>query len=479
MSSSKLLFKAFPKQDEFTKAVFSGKYKYMLYGGAVRGGKTFLVLAILITLCKIFPGSRWAIVRKDLPTIRMNVLPSFNKIRPTNFIGEVNMTSWTATCRNGSEILFLPESSRHDPTLDKFQGLEVNGFVLEEASELRRDTFDKAVERAGSWIIPDAKMQPPLLILLTCNPGDNWVKKTFYDPWISGKLKPPYYFLPAKITDNPHVTAEYMESLRNLPDHLYRKFVEGDWTISDDPMQIVPYQDLRECLVEPEELSEILPDVGEESLGVDPGELGDDPTSIVHFRDHILYEVRSMLHRRTDEVADYLIPIIGERKILPEKIGVDAVGVGAGVYGNLVKAGLRVNRIMAGSKPVKLARGEADKAIELQFRDLSIQLWWQFRQDVQARSILVVNHARLVQDLTARRYLVRGDKTIECEPKKETKKRIGRSPNDGDAAVIANWVRRKPRITPVEVGGEKPEERGSGDMATTFIESIWSGYGAG
>ena len=41
-------------------------YKVLGYGGGVRGGKTFVTLAILLRLCNIFPDSRWHIIRSEL-----------------------------------------------------------------------------------------------------------------------------------------------------------------------------------------------------------------------------------------------------------------------------------------------------------------------------------------------------------------------------------------------------------------------------
>jgi len=158
------------------------------------------------------------------------VLPSFNKLRPTAFCSQVNQSDWTVTCRNGSQILFFSESLQEDPDFDRWKGLEVNGFVLEEANELLGEerTFAKAIERAGSWIVPNGP-QPKPLILLTCNPSPGWLKDRFYDPWVAGTLEAPYYFLPALPKDNPHLPADYLASLDNLPEAQYRRFVQGQW----------------------------------------------------------------------------------------------------------------------------------------------------------------------------------------------------------------------------------------------------------
>src|SRR5262245_2525619 len=111
---------------------------YMAIGGGIRGTKTIACLALFVTLCRIFPRSRWAVVRKDLPTIRRNVLPSMEKIRlwAGGFVGELNQSNWTYTCANGSQILLFAEQFTQDPELERWKGLEVNGFDLEEASEL-------------------------------------------------------------------------------------------------------------------------------------------------------------------------------------------------------------------------------------------------------------------------------------------------------------------------------------------------------
>lgn len=218
--------------------MFSGDYTILGYGGAIRGGKSYGVFAILATLCRVFPGSRWAIVRKDLPTLKRNVLPTFNKIRELTggFIQQVNQSTWVSTCSNGSEILLFSESLDVDPDLDRWKGLEVNGFVLEEANELSVKSFTKAKERAGSWVIPSSTQrplptQPPPMILCTFNPSAGWVRDTFYDPWKNGTLRAPYFFQPATILDNPHLSDAYKANLKTMPDAEYKRFVEGDWDV--------------------------------------------------------------------------------------------------------------------------------------------------------------------------------------------------------------------------------------------------------
>lgn len=219
------------------EAVFSGKFRYLCYGGAIRGGKSYGVMAIIFTLCKLFPGSRWAIVRKDLPTLKRTIFPTFEKLRPQGFIGPIQDTrqdGLSAKCANGSVILFFPESLKDDPDYSRWKGLEVNGFWLEQAEELAHSTWHWALQRAGSWIIPISRhnpqpVQPTPYILLTTNPTANWVKRDFYTPWKQGQLRAPYYYIPATVLDNPHLPQAYLDSLELLPERDYKVYVMGDW----------------------------------------------------------------------------------------------------------------------------------------------------------------------------------------------------------------------------------------------------------
>jgi hypothetical protein len=147
----------------------------------------------------------------------------------------VNQGDWSVTCSNGSVIFFFSESIRDDPDLDRWKGLEVNGFVLEEANELDVRSWHKAIERAGSWFMPEGQAQPPPLIILTSNPAWGWLKTTFYDPHRVGKLEPPFYYQHATIYDNLGTPQDYLDSIKTLeklqPNH-YKRFVLGDWSVA-------------------------------------------------------------------------------------------------------------------------------------------------------------------------------------------------------------------------------------------------------
>jgi hypothetical protein len=463
-------------QERFLAAVLSGQYRDLGMGGGIRGTKTFALFQAIVILCRLFPRSRWAIVRKDLPTIKRNTLPSFEKFRGScsNFVGEVNRSQWISTCSNGSEILFFPESLQQDPDYNRWRGLEVNGFGLEEANELAEATKNKAIERAGSWIIPpDADGtpadQPPPLRLYTFNPCDNWPRTFFYEPYVSSTLPDGRYFLPATIADNPYATEEYKESLKDLPDIEYNRFVLGDWSRITIPNQLISFEWIT-AAAEVEKVG------GEAREAMDVGWMGDDPTVVARLSGNALVELQEWGQLRTDESAGIAAKRMIEHGIPADRYVVDAVGDGAGTYDNLIRAGFNVVAFPAGGKPIdrRVEEGRDKKgkrAAESIFRFANIrsQAWWEFREKLRMGMFRIgnppgtprsewvaVTHPLLVQDLLAPRYEITGDKVISVESKKTIKVRIGRSTDYGDAVVMAAFDLPKvlPRVfTPAEYAG--------------------------
>lgn len=223
-------FEATPVQVQLMDRLSDGVSRIIGFGGGIRGTKTWGSLSSLIALCRIFPGSRWAVIRKDLQRLRDTTLPSFEKLRQRTggFVGSVNQSTWNATCRNGSVILFRGENIDKDPELLRFHGYEVNGFLNEEADELSERTLIKEMERAGTWIIPDGE-QPPAFILNTFNPCANWPRRRFYLPWRDETLKAPYAFIPSTAADNPYISDAQREAWKEMPANEYKRFVLGDW----------------------------------------------------------------------------------------------------------------------------------------------------------------------------------------------------------------------------------------------------------
>lgn len=209
--------------------------RYLFYGGAIRGGKTFVCLFIILTLAQIFPKSRWHIFRSDFPELEDTTIPSMEKLIGTeegdDFVWKRKSSNYHVVLANGSKIFFKSENLMKDPELKWMLGLETNGIFLEQMEGLSEKLFSRAIERVGSWIIPN---MPPPLIFGTFNPTNNWVKQKIYDKWVDGELPEGWYFEEALPTDNPYVTEDQWKNWENLDPISRAQLIEAIWKFLED-----------------------------------------------------------------------------------------------------------------------------------------------------------------------------------------------------------------------------------------------------
>lgn len=228
-------FKLTATQTKAYDLALNNKKRVIVFGGAIRGGKTYWLLLTICSLCLRYPRSRYAIIRKSLPDLKRTTFPSFVSILNDgviNYVKSWNRDTNVVTFINGSELIFMSESYDDDKDLNRFRGLEINGAGLDEVNELQEVTFYKVQERIGSW--NKAIGKPPIVCLATCNPAQNWVKELIYNRYRENTLPDKWAYINSKITDNPYLDPEYIEALKELPPIQYARFVEGDWDITDE-----------------------------------------------------------------------------------------------------------------------------------------------------------------------------------------------------------------------------------------------------
>jgi hypothetical protein len=222
--------------DVVMAAVFGDSpLRYLFYGGAIRGGKTFACLICLIMFCRLFPGSKWYVIRKDFTRLQETTLPSMLKIlrkSPHWRWNRDRSNYYVEHMPTGSKIFFAGEDFVRDPKLNWLLGLEANGFFLEQVEELQEFTLEMCISRAGSEYIDP---MPTPIILASMNPTITWVRERIWLPWSEGRLLAPWYFLEALPQDNTYVTDEQWAAWENLPDEMYAQFIEASWEFAKPP----------------------------------------------------------------------------------------------------------------------------------------------------------------------------------------------------------------------------------------------------
>ena len=226
--------------------------------------------------------------------------------------------------------------------------------------------------------------------------------------------------------DNPWVGDEYLSVFRRLGGTMQTVYEGGQLARVDDPQQVIPYALVKQA-------KETEPEAGQGYMAVDVARYGADKTVLAHKEGTSTYRLERHEQKSTTETADIAAQRIHERSLSAEHVGIDAIGVGAGVVDTLRDRGLPVVSIVSGEKPARYRDG---RETELQFRNLRSQMWWLMREQLRQGTLALPGASKkLEEDLCAPRYRIAAQKTVEVEAKEKTKQRLGRSPDDGDAAV--------------------------------------------
>lgn len=228
-----------PRQWEYFSDVLKGvtgqsEKRHFFYGGAIRGGKSFVSAALLLAFAKKYQNSRWHIFRSDFPALNATIIPTFEKILAGNSNYGWNRDKSNFFLYNratDARIYFRGENISHDQNLENLLGLETNGIFYEQIEELSEKLWNIGNSRNGSWYIDN---MPTPITLATFNPTQKWIKQKVHEPFINGTLPKNYHYQLAFPTDNAFVTQEQKLNWENLDERYKRQFILGDWSNFDN-----------------------------------------------------------------------------------------------------------------------------------------------------------------------------------------------------------------------------------------------------
>lgn len=219
-----------------------GSTKFLCYGGAGGGGKSWLGCEWLMQCCYFLPGTRWFAGRNNLKDSRASISVTFGKVAQWHGFTGYRLTNDGIEFDNGSEIIFLDLTYYpvKDPLYERFGSLEFTGGWIEEGGQVNGLAFSVLQTRIGRHL--NDRYGIPGKILITCNPKKNWLYDLFYKPWKEGTLEDGYAFVQALVQDNPFATEDYIETLRNTNDKVTKeRLYFGNWEYDDDPAVLCDY----------------------------------------------------------------------------------------------------------------------------------------------------------------------------------------------------------------------------------------------
>lgn len=299
--------------------------------------------------------------------------------------------------------------------------------------------------RWAVYIAKDLTNQPGQLIWVE-GPGRYEVNGEFY-------TARSYTFIPASLEDNPYRnTPEYRAQLENLPEPLRSQLLKGDFKAGmlDHAFQVIPSEWVKAAQ---RRWKDKPPDgVPMCAIGVDPSGGGQDdmvmaPRHDAWFAQLIKVPGKELPKDRLGSHGAGLV--IRERRNEATPVIDLGGGYGNGIYEHLSNP--ETNAIECVGYKGAAGTSRRSRNGKFKFHNTRSAAYWQFREALDpdqpgGSTMALPPDKRLAAGLCAPTYQVNGD-TIKVEAKSKNEggekgvvERLGWSPNEADAVVMAWWA---------------------------------------
>ena len=220
----------FGAPNEKQATVMKLRNRFLAYGGARGGGKTWLAVHWAILNCLYYKGIRCLMIRSTYAELEKNLIRPM--ITETNGMARYNDQKKLMRFFNGSTVDF--GYCKNEADMERYQGGEWDLEFIDEAGNIPEICIKK--------FIPTVRGTNgfPKRTLYTLNPGGRshgYFKRLFVDRDFrtdEGEDPDDYAFVQALVQDNKALMEsqpEYIKDLEVLPEKLRRAWLLGEWDI--------------------------------------------------------------------------------------------------------------------------------------------------------------------------------------------------------------------------------------------------------
>lgn len=156
----------------------SSEWVYAWFLSGKGAGKTRAGIEELIACAVEFPGTRYIIGRKTLPSLKDSTWREFLSVIPQELIAESNKAERNVTLTNGSVFMGRPLDE-----MKKFESIEIAGGLVDEVDEVEKEIIDTLKSRMRQMIEHNGKRtQPRYRFIMISNPPDedHWLVDLFF-----------------------------------------------------------------------------------------------------------------------------------------------------------------------------------------------------------------------------------------------------------------------------------------------------------
>ena len=217
----------------------------VLYGGAAGGGKSYAICWDAFLRCMTYPGTHAYLFRRTIPELEMTLVKTMLTIVP-KALGKYTASAHEMKFVNGSVAHFCFLQNEGEGLL-RYQGAEIHWLYFDELTHFTKAMYDylrtrlRAEKKLG--IVPCVRSASN-----PGGPGHAWVKARFVDATQGGREVREVVvrssvlgtdtvrrveYIPARPTDNPHITKDYIVELEQKPEALRKALLLGQWDAFD------------------------------------------------------------------------------------------------------------------------------------------------------------------------------------------------------------------------------------------------------
>lgn len=430
------------KQIEAYKYLRDESTKYIVYGGAAGGGKSWLGTEWLLMCSYYIPSSRWFVGRNNIKDTLQSFLVTFGKVAKAHNFTDYKNTPNGIQFSNGSFIEYLDLSyyPYKDPLFERLGSKEYTGGWIEEAGQIHHLAFDVLKSRIGRHLNNEYNLTPKLFI--TCNPKKNWLYKEIYKPFKEGKLHKDFAFIQSLPSDNHFLTNDYVEALKSIKDKATKeRLLYGNWEYDNDPNTLIDYDAILDLFTN----SHV--EKGTTYISTDIAMQGSDKFTLGGWSGLVLNVIKDFDKSDGKEVIDNIIELKNSIKTPNSRIVYDSDGVGNYLSGFLRGAKGFVNN----GRPIKVG----NKNVE--YQNLKTQCQYKLAEYINERKIYInakiseETKKLIIEELEQlKSYQTDRDGKLKTVPKNQLRQILGRSPDFLDMLTMRMIFELK-RVAPQRI----------------------------
>lgn len=220
-----------PPPSEKQRRFFKSKARFVGYGGARGGGKSWAMRTKLALMCFRYAGLKCLLLRRTLPELKENHL-----------IPLIRLLGDTVSYKASDRVFEFPNGSYlklgycdKEADIYRYQGQEFDVIGVEECTHFTWEQVSFLMT-ANRTVRSDFKPR----MFFTGNPGGvghTWFRRLFIKRvYMKGERSEDYEFIPATVDDNRILmerNPEYVTVLDSLPEKLRQAHRFGNWDVFD------------------------------------------------------------------------------------------------------------------------------------------------------------------------------------------------------------------------------------------------------